>query len=95
MENQTVPMKKKAFEASSHENPLIEFQSVLKEAIDILKYSDETFELLKEPMRFLEVKIPVRMDDGKTEIFTGYRAQHNDATGPTKKGRIRYSLLAR
>ena len=42
--------------------------------------------LLKEPLRMLTVKIPVRMDDGSTKIFTGYRAQHNDAVGPTKGG---------
>ncbi|KKI89811.1 glutamate dehydrogenase [Bacillus sp. SA1-12] len=67
-------------------NPLIEFQSVLKEAIDVLKYPNEAFELLKEPLRFFEVRIPVRMDNNSTKIFRGYRAQHNDATGPTKGG---------
>ncbi len=44
------------------------------------------YELLKEPIRFLTVKIPIRMDNGKTKGFTGYRAQHNDAVGPTKGG---------
>ena len=39
---------------------------------------------LKEPLRMLTVKIPVRMDNGSMKIFTGYRAQHNDAVGPTK-----------
>jgi glutamate dehydrogenase len=73
-------------ESLPSENPLIEFQSVLKEAMDVLQYSDEVYELLKEPARFFEVKIPVRMDNGKTEVFTGYRAQHNDAAGPTKGG---------
>ena len=34
----------------------------------------------------MTVKIPVRMDDGTVKIFTGYRAQHNDAVGPTKGG---------
>lgn len=68
------------------DNPLIEFHSILKEAMDILRYPDEVFELLKEPLRFLEVKIPVRMDDQSTKIFRGFRAQHNDATGPTKGG---------
>jgi glutamate dehydrogenase len=33
------------------------------------------YELLKEPLRLLTVKIPVRMDDGSVKIFTGYRAQ--------------------
>jgi len=42
--------------------------------------------MLKEPLRMLTVRIPVRMDDGKVKVFTGYRAQHNDAVGPTKGG---------
>lgn len=67
-------------------NPLTEFQAVLKEAIDILRYPEEVFDLLKEPLRFFEVSIPVRMDDQTTKIFHGYRAQHNDSTGPTKGG---------
>ncbi|PGT90190.1 glutamate dehydrogenase [Bacillus sp. AFS040349] len=44
------------------------------------------YELLKEPLRMLTVRIPVKMDNGSTKIFTGYRAQHNDAVGPTKGG---------
>ena len=44
------------------------------------------YELLKEPLRMLEVRIPVKMDDGSIKVFTGYRAQHNDAVGPTKGG---------
>ncbi|MFD0768694.1 Glu/Leu/Phe/Val dehydrogenase [Bacillus sp. CGMCC 1.60114] len=68
------------------ENPLEEFQSILQEALQILRYPEEVFEFLKKPMRFLEVSIPVRMDDGRTKVFQGYRAQHNDAAGPTKGG---------
>jgi glutamate dehydrogenase len=34
----------------------------------------------------MTVRIPVRMDDGSVKVFTGYRAQHNDAVGPTKGG---------
>ncbi|MEW9674695.1 Glu/Leu/Phe/Val dehydrogenase [Lentibacillus sp. L22] len=61
-------------------------RTVVKNALDKLGYPDEVFELLKEPMRMLTVRIPVRMDDGSIKIFTGYRAQHNDAVGPTKGG---------
>lgn len=68
------------------DNSLIEFQETLKEAVNILNYPTQVFEFLKKPMRFLEVSIPVRMDNGQTEIFQGYRAQHNDASGPTKGG---------
>src|SRR3954452_4831066 len=61
-------------------------QTVIHHALEKLGYPEEIYELLKEPIRMLTVKIPVRMDDGSTQIFTGYRAQHNDAVGPTKGG---------
>jgi len=59
---------------------------MIKEALDKLGYTDEMYQVLKEPLRMLTVRMPVRMDDGSTKIFTGYRAQHNDAVGPTKGG---------
>ncbi|MBP3950557.1 Glu/Leu/Phe/Val family dehydrogenase [Bacillus suaedae] len=65
---------------------LLSTQQVIKKALDKLGYPEEMFELLKEPIRMLTVRIPIRMDDGSTKIFTGYRAQHNDAVGPTKGG---------
>ncbi len=65
---------------------LLSTQSVIKEALDKLGYPEEAYELMKEPIRMLTVRIPVRMDDGKVKVFTGYRAQHNDAVGPTKGG---------
>src|SRR3954468_19638398 len=61
-------------------------QTVIDKALEKLGYPEEVFELLKEPIRMMTVKIPVRMDDGSTKVFTGYRAQHNDAVGPTKGG---------
>ena len=44
------------------------------------------YEILKQPLKVLEVSIPVKMDDGSVKVFTGYRSQHNDAVGPTKGG---------
>ncbi|UOQ93603.1 Glu/Leu/Phe/Val dehydrogenase [Halobacillus shinanisalinarum] len=61
-------------------------QTVVKKALDKLGYPNEVYDLLKEPVRMMTVRIPVRMDDDSIEIFTGYRAQHNDAVGPTKGG---------
>ncbi|MGN7387358.1 Glu/Leu/Phe/Val family dehydrogenase [Sporosarcina sp. SAFN-015] len=61
-------------------------QVVIKEALDKLGYDEGMYDLLKEPIRMVEVRIPVRMDDGKVKVFTGYRGQHNDAVGPTKGG---------
>ena len=46
-------------------------------------------EAIKRPERVHEVSIPLAMDDGRHEIFTGYRVQHSSARGPYKGG-IRY-----
>jgi glutamate dehydrogenase len=67
-------------------NLLTSTQTVIKEALEKLGYQESMYELLKEPMRVLTVRIPVRMDNGEVKVFTGYRAQHNDAVGPTKGG---------
>jgi len=68
------------------DNVLTNTQNAVHAAISRLGYEDTVYELLKEPIRVLSVRIPIRMDDGRTEVFTGYRAQHNDAVGPTKGG---------
>ncbi|WP_028610503.1 Glu/Leu/Phe/Val family dehydrogenase [Paenibacillus harenae] len=65
---------------------LLSTQIVIEQALMRLGYDQTMIELLKEPMRLLTVRIPVRMDDGSTKVFTGYRSQHNDAVGPTKGG---------
>jgi glutamate dehydrogenase len=67
-------------------NLLQSTQTVIKEALEKLGYQESMYELLKEPLRVLTVRIPVRMDNGEVKVFTGYRAQHNDAVGPTKGG---------
>ncbi|MFB5661639.1 Glu/Leu/Phe/Val dehydrogenase [Alteribacillus sp. HJP-4] len=61
-------------------------QTVIYDALNKLGYPQEVYELMKEPLRLLTVRIPIRMDDGTTKVFTGYRAQHNDSVGPTKGG---------
>jgi glutamate dehydrogenase (NAD(P)+) len=45
--------------------------------------------VLATPKRVLTVSCPIKMDDGKIQVFTGYRAQHNNARGPFKGG-LRY-----
>lgn len=67
-------------------NPFEIVQKQIREGCDALGESDELYYLLSEPERVLEVSIPVKMDDGTTKMFTGYRVQHNDAPGPTKGG---------
>ncbi|MEW9668343.1 Glu/Leu/Phe/Val dehydrogenase [Ammoniphilus sp. 3BR4] len=79
LDNQTTPTEKEltVLEAT---------QTVIQEALHKLGYPESFYELFKEPLRMLTVRIPVRMDDGTVKVFTGYRAQHNDAVGPTKGG---------
>lgn len=77
--------------SSNHQEPenmdvLTSTQTVIKKALDKLGYANHVYELLKEPLRVLTVRIPIRMDDGSVSVFTGYRSQHNDAVGPTKGG---------
>ncbi|MCD8843866.1 Glu/Leu/Phe/Val family dehydrogenase [Staphylococcus gallinarum] len=67
-------------------NLVLSTQQVTKAALHKLGFDEGMYELIKEPLRFLEVRIPIRMDDGTMKTFTGYRAQHNDAVGPTKGG---------
>jgi glutamate dehydrogenase len=56
---------------------------------EIIGLTDDEVEILTAPKRLLEVSLPVRMDDGRLEVFNGYRIQHNDALGPFKGG-VRY-----
>jgi len=45
--------------------------------------------ILEKPMRILEVSVPIKLDSGKTKVFTGFRCQYNNAKGPAKGG-VRY-----
>jgi len=67
-------------------NPLVGAQHRVKVACDKLGMGPDVYEILKNPMRMLEVSIPVKMDDGTIRVFTGFRAQHNTAIGPSKGG---------
>ena len=58
-------------------------------AAEQLGLSEDSYHVLRHPWRELHVSVPVRMDDGHVEVFTGYRVQHNGARGPYKGG-IRY-----
>jgi len=67
-------------------NPFKIAQKQLDEAAKIMNLDEATHAMLREPMRVLRVSIPVKMDDGSTKVFTGFRVQYNDARGPTKGG---------
>lgn len=58
-------------------------------AADLIGLDESMQLLLKTPFRTVSVEVPVRMDDGRLEVFRGYRVQHNGARGPCKGG-VRY-----
>jgi len=59
------------------------------QAADTMELDPNLRERLKLPQRSLIVSVPIRMDDGRVEVYTGYRVQHDSSRGPTKGG-IRY-----
>lgn len=70
-------------------NPYEMFKTHIRLAGAKLGLPQDLLEIIQTPERVLEVSIPVRMDDGHVEVFTGYRVQHSSARGPCKGG-IRY-----
>ena len=73
-----------------HHDPFANATKQVNDACDILGIKDkEMRQYLSMPNKFLRVKIPVMMDNGKLRVFTGFRSQHNNDRGPYKGG-IRY-----
>ncbi|MFM2134936.1 MAG: hypothetical protein RL021_336 [Bacteroidota bacterium] len=60
-------------------------------AARIIGLDEETYNILKTPQRQYLVSLPVTMDNGKVQVFEGYRIIHNTGRGPSKGG-IRYSM---
>jgi len=67
-------------------NPFQMAQAQLDQAAQILQLDPGLHALLREPLREMQVTLPVRMDDGTVKVFKGFRVQYNDARGPTKGG---------
>ena len=67
-------------------NPFLNVMKQLEEVKKIIKLEDDVHTCFMQPQRFLEVSIPVKMDNGKVRVFKGFRSQFNDARGPFKGG---------
>ncbi len=63
----------------------------LNKAAKVMKLDKASIEVLSSPKEILQVSIPVKMDDGITQVFTGFRVHYNNARGPMKGG-IRYYI---
>ena len=73
------------FESPLHRTALAQLDTIA----EYLNVDPGIHERLRSPRRALTVSIPVRMDDGRTEVFVGYRVHHDTALGPSKGG-LRY-----
>src|SRR5688572_20155115 len=77
--------------ATDSTNPNEAMIQRLNEAAKIIKLDEDIYEIMSNPSRQIFVHLPVRMDDGSTKVFEGYRIIHSTALGPSKGG-IRYSM---
>ena len=67
-------------------NPFEMAQAQFDKVAEILNLDNATRQILRNPLREFHFSIPVKMDDGTTQVFRGFRVQHNDARGPNKGG---------
>ncbi len=67
-------------------NPFQNALRQLEEVKPFLSFSDDFYAYFAQPQRFVEVAIPVKMDNGQRKVFRGFRSQYNNARGPYKGG---------
>ncbi|MCL4383305.1 MAG: Glu/Leu/Phe/Val dehydrogenase [Candidatus Marsarchaeota archaeon] len=67
-------------------NPFLISQIQLDKAAEIMNLDKAAHAILREPMRTVEMQIPVKMRDNSTKLFTGFRVLYNNARGPGKGG---------
>ncbi len=72
--------------SESSYNPFTNAQAQFDKVAGIIGLDEATCKLLRQPMREYHFLIPVQMDDGSTQVYQGFRIQHNDARGPAKGG---------
>jgi glutamate dehydrogenase (NAD(P)+) len=84
------PMRSATISLEQETNPWEAQAARFEEAASRLKLDAGIWKVLRSPSREIIVHIPVAMDDGSIEVFTGYRVQHSISRGPCKGG-IRYA----
>ncbi|MGZ4037677.1 MAG: Glu/Leu/Phe/Val dehydrogenase dimerization domain-containing protein, partial [Bacteroidia bacterium] len=77
--------------AATHNESM--FEAVLARldvAAKLMNLSEDVAQVLRNPLKQVKVSLPVMMDNGKIQVFEGYRVVHSVAIGPSKGG-IRYA----
>jgi glutamate dehydrogenase (NAD(P)+) len=88
--DRTLPVEQKKMSLEDEKNPWLAQAARFDLAARKLNLDDGIWKVLRYPQREIIVHIPVQMDNGTIEVFTGYRVQHSVARGPGKGG-IRYA----
>jgi glutamate dehydrogenase (NAD(P)+) len=78
-------------DAPAHESMFDAVLARLDVAANLMNLSDDVKTILKNPIKQVKVSLPVMMDNGKVQVFEGYRVVHSVALGPSKGG-IRYAM---
>lgn len=86
-----VKITKKGNTATDSTNPFEAMIERLNEAAKIINLDEDVYQIMKSPAKQILVSLPIRMDNGSTKVFEGYRIIHSTALGPSKGG-IRYSM---
>ena len=71
-------------------NPFENAKETIRQASKIINLPEEKIEILTNPEKEIKVTFPVKLNNGETKLFTGFRVQHNSVLGPYKGG-IRFS----
>ncbi|SDJ48523.1 glutamate dehydrogenase GdhB [Natronorubrum texcoconense] len=85
----TTPTQQEAEPEEQYDSALVTARRQLERAATHVDVDEGVIERLKHPTKVQQVSVPLERDDGEVEVFTGYRAQHDDVRGPYKGG-LRY-----
>lgn len=77
--------------ATTHESMFEAVLARLDVAAKLMNLSEDVATVLRNPIKQVKVSLPVMMDNGKVQVFEGYRVVHSMAIGPSKGG-IRYAM---
>lgn len=77
--------------ATAHESMFEAVLARLDVASKLMNMSEDVATILRNPIKQVKVSLPVMMDNGKIEVFEGYRVIHSTVLGPSKGG-IRYAM---
>src|SRR5512142_1939582 len=75
----------------NEENPFEAMMSRFDRAAELLDLEPGLYKVLRHPEKIITVSVPVMMDSGEVEVFTGHRVLYNTSRGPAKGG-IRFDL---